>query len=147
MIDQCSCDTDPLLHAPGQLPGQCLLKIFQSDHFDMFRDQFFLFLRRKFLMDSKRDIFFHGKPWKQSGFLEHHPDMDRWLLNPLSADFYLTICRFFQSGDHARKRTLSTSARPNDTDEFSCADFQIDIRKHLKRNIFDLKYFLYMFNL
>jgi hypothetical protein len=125
-----STDSDPLLHAAGELPGVGALDAFEVDGRERIAHQVFAAARiQLFVLDRQRHVVVHGHPGKQASavFLEDDGHRRRRLDYGLAFQNDLAGGGRQQSGDAFQQRGLSRPRRPDDAHQLTLADAEAHV--------------------
>ena len=79
------------------------------------------------LFQSEKDISFHGQPWEEGIMLKHHGPVDTGAVDRVPIDGYRTIIRMVQPHQDGQESGFAAAGRPQQADEFSCPDFQVNM--------------------
>ncbi len=133
--DQRARDADALAHAAGELARQRALEACEADHVDRLRGAAFaLGLRDATRLQPQLDVLPHRQPREQGEGLEHHADAARGAVERLAAVPHFTRIGLQQAGHQAQQGRLAGAGLPQQGDDFSFVQREVDVLQHRARS-------------
>ncbi len=122
----------PLAHATGQLAWVGVLKTVEANQVDRRQGALACLLRLDLqCLQAGLDVLQHGQPGKQSECLEHHGHAFRRAAQRVAVVEHFAGGRLNQAGDNPQQRRLARTGAPQQTDDFTFMQVQINVTEYL----------------